>query len=124
MVLNTSQHPHTIHSQMVWLKSMINKTILEDGQNWHEYINKHLFAYRTSVQASTKISPFEAMYVRKPFLPNEMMHGHTELSNVADNEEVDLENEVEKFKAVKETNENQMMDNIRPSTNKTEEVLQ
>jgi hypothetical protein len=41
-----------------------------------------------------------------------MMHGHTELSNVADNEEVDLENEVEKLKAVKETNENQMMDNI------------
>ena len=40
------------------------------------------------------------------------MHGHTELSNVADNEEVDLENEVEKLKAVKETNENQMMDNI------------
>lgn len=91
---------------------MINKTILEDGQNWHEYINKPLFAYRTSVQASTKISPFEAMYVRKPVLPNEMMHGHTELSNVADNEEVDLENEVEKLKTVKETNENQMMDNI------------
>jgi acetyl-CoA carboxylase alpha subunit len=41
-----------------------------------------------------------------------MMHGHTELSNVDDNEEVDLENEVEKLKAVKETNENQMMDNI------------
>jgi acetyl-CoA carboxylase alpha subunit len=41
-----------------------------------------------------------------------MTHGHTELSNVADNEEVDLENEVEKLKAVKETNENQMMDNI------------
>ena len=41
-----------------------------------------------------------------------MMHGHTELSNIANNEEVDLENEVEKFKAVKETNENRMMDNI------------
>ena len=91
---------------------MINKTILEDGQNWQKYINKYWFAYRTSVQASTKISPFEAMYVWKPVLPNEMMHGHTELSNVADNEEVDLENEVEKLKAVKETNENQMMDNI------------
>ena len=58
------------------LKSMINNTILEDGQNWH--INKNLFAYRTPVKASTKISPFEAMYVRKPVLPNEMMHGHTE----------------------------------------------
>jgi hypothetical protein len=31
---------------------------------------------------------------------------------VYDNEEVDLENEVEKLKAVKETNENRMMDNI------------
>ena len=64
------------------LKSTINKTILEDGQNWHEYINNNLFAYRTSVQASTKISPFETMYVRKPVLPNEMMHGHTELSTI------------------------------------------
>ena len=111
MVLNTSQHPQSnglVEKFNSTLKSMINKTILEDGQNWHKYINKNLFA----VQTSTKISPFEAMYVRKPVLPNEMMHGHTELSNVAKNEEVDLENEVEKLKAVKETNENRMMDNI------------
>ena len=59
------------------LKTMINKVVEDNGEKWHLFINKCLFAYRTSVHASTKITPFEAMYARKPVLPNEVMHGNT-----------------------------------------------
>lgn len=34
-----------------------------------EKLDGILFAIRTSVQASTNVSPFEMMYVRKPLLP-------------------------------------------------------
>jgi len=57
------------------LKSMINKTVNESGSDWDKKLPKALFAYRTSKHHSSKFTPFEAMYIRKPVLPNEASIG-------------------------------------------------
>ena len=50
-----------------------NITLLIQGQyqadDWDEYIQGILFAYRTSVHSSTKFTPFAIMYARKAKLP-------------------------------------------------------
>ena len=47
------------------LKELLSKTTNENGDNWDELLDSALFAYRTSVHASTKYTPFEVMYGRK-----------------------------------------------------------
>ena len=42
----------------------------EHADNWDGLIEGVLFAYHTSIHASTKVSPFEIMYGRKARLPN------------------------------------------------------
>ena len=41
----------------------------EHGDDWEKFIPGVLLAYRSSVHASTKCTPFEAMYGRKAKLP-------------------------------------------------------
>jgi hypothetical protein len=40
--------------------------------NWNLYLPLVLFAYRTSKQATTEISPFELLYGREPRLPSDL----------------------------------------------------
>ena len=94
------------------LKTMINKVVKDNGEKWHLYINKCLFSYRTSVHASTKITPFEAMYARKPVLPNEVMHGITSTANAEEIPDSNIASAVENLNDVRQQNENEMMINI------------
>jgi hypothetical protein len=48
-------------------------------------LGKVLFAYRTSQHKSSKYTPFEAMFIRKPIFPNE-----AEIGSVAAAPEEDL----------------------------------
>ena len=45
------------------------------GTNWHKYVDATLFAYRTTVNASTGFSPFFMMYGRHPRLPLDVTLG-------------------------------------------------
>lgn len=51
------------------LKESLCKLVNEQGNNWDQFIPGVLFAYHTSVHASTKCTPFEVMYGRKAKLP-------------------------------------------------------
>ncbi|CAG2194967.1 unnamed protein product [Mytilus edulis] len=64
------------------LKGMINKTILDNSQDWDQHIEKCLFNYRTSYHHSTKFTPFYVMYLRQAVLPNETLDNYVE--NVGD----------------------------------------
>ena len=105
------------------LKSMINKVVIDNGEKWHMYINKCLFSYRTSVHASTKITPFEAMYARKPVLPNEIMHGTTSTANAVEIPDSDIASAVENLSQVRQQNENEMMDNIAKAQQRQKYVM-
>lgn len=46
------------------LMTALNHFVSSDQDNWNEFIPYILFAYRTSPQESTKLSPFEVLYGR------------------------------------------------------------
>ena len=50
------------------IKTALAKLVNQDKNNWDDFINPVLFAIRTSQQASTKVSPYMAMFGRKPKL--------------------------------------------------------
>ena len=62
----------TYHPQMNGLTERFNQTlqttllkVVNECQNdWDEYLPALLFAYHTSVQKATKLSPFEVMFCR------------------------------------------------------------
>ncbi len=54
------------------IKNSILKLVEDYLEDWDLFLEGILFDYRTSVQASTKISPFEVMYGRKAKLPIEL----------------------------------------------------
>ena len=51
------------------LKSLLRKRVNRDRDNWDEQIAAALLAYRSSIQASTGLSPFEMLYGREATLP-------------------------------------------------------
>ncbi|KAI6653469.1 hypothetical protein LOD99_11499, partial [Oopsacas minuta] len=51
------------------LKSALVKLVNEKGDDWDMYILGILFAYHTSINASTKCTPFQVMYCRSAKLP-------------------------------------------------------
>ncbi|XP_046350717.2 uncharacterized protein LOC124131476 [Haliotis rufescens] len=51
------------------LKNALSKLVNDRGDNWDVFIPGVLFAHHTSVHASTKMTPFECMYIRKAKLP-------------------------------------------------------
>ncbi|OMJ15111.1 Retrovirus-related Pol polyprotein from transposon [Smittium culicis] len=56
------------------LKSIIRSYINSKQTNWDENLSSIIFAYVSSTQSTTKISPFELVYERKPRLPGEHYH--------------------------------------------------
>ena len=54
---------------------MINKFADDDPENWDKHINKALSSYRVGIHVSAQISPYEAMYARKPILSNQASLG-------------------------------------------------
>ena len=75
-IISTAYHPQTNG-----LDERFNQTLqrsllkmVDDNENeWDNYLDSVLFAYRTSKQASTTFSPFFLLYGRKPRLPIDLI---------------------------------------------------
>lgn len=71
--LNTSAyHPRTdghVKHFNCTLTSMLAKTVEKGRKDWDLHLPFILFAYRSSLQSSTKESPFNFLYGRDPQLP-------------------------------------------------------
>lgn len=80
------------------LKSMLNKTITT------------LFAYRTSHHHSTKVSPFYAMYLCDPVLPNQQEITPVNMDSV--DKDIDMSSVLDKLKETKKDVEDKMQKNI------------
>ena len=46
------------------LQASLIKVVNSSQDDWDEHLSALLFAYRTSVQKATKLTPFEIMYCR------------------------------------------------------------
>jgi hypothetical protein len=68
------------HPQCNGLTERLNATLCqlleiygnEKQSDWDENIQNALMAYRTSVQASSNITPYEVVFGKQPLLPNHM----------------------------------------------------
>ena len=70
----TAYHPQTdglVERLNRTLLDMLAKTVEKNGKNWDRQLPYVLFAYRASLQESTRESPFFLMYGRDPRLPSE-----------------------------------------------------
>ncbi|KAH7301299.1 hypothetical protein KP509_23G019200 [Ceratopteris richardii] len=54
------------------IKQILNSFIDPLQQNWDQVLPFAVYAYNTSVQASTRVSPFRALYGRDPKLPPDL----------------------------------------------------
>ncbi|KAI6660697.1 Gag-pol fusion protein [Oopsacas minuta] len=73
--ISTAYHPQTnglVERFNQTIQHALLKLVIKEQDNWDMYIDGVLFAYRTSVQKTTKKSPFEIMYLREAILPIEM----------------------------------------------------
>ena len=77
---NTSgYHPQTdglVECFNCTLSHVIAKCAQKNGSDWDRHLPFLLFAYRTSVQESTRESPFYHLYGRNPRLPNDSILNH------------------------------------------------
>ena len=58
---------------------MIRAHIVVNQSNWDLILNKIAFAYNTSVHETTKATPFELQFRRKPTIPIDILLPNTEL---------------------------------------------
>ena len=73
--INTSgYHPQTdsfVERFNRTIITMLSKCVKKHGRDWDAHLPYLLFAYRVSVQESTKESPFFLLYGRDPRIPTE-----------------------------------------------------
>ena len=65
--ISTAYHPQTnglVERFNQTIQLALLKLVIKEQDNWDMYIDGVIFAYRTSVQKTTKKSPFEIMYLR------------------------------------------------------------
>lgn len=65
--ISTAYHPQTnglVERYNQTLQRSLVKLVNKEQNNWDEFIDGVLFAYRTSKQKSTDVTPFELMYCR------------------------------------------------------------
>jgi hypothetical protein len=73
-VFSTAYHPQTnglVERMNGTIKRALSKFAAKKERNWNEHLPAVLFAIRTSVQESIRMSPFQMTYGRKPRLPIE-----------------------------------------------------
>jgi hypothetical protein len=61
------------------LQAMLKHYANEEANNWDLHIPLLQFAYNTEVHYSTKATPFEIIYGRKPTIPADVVFGHLEM---------------------------------------------
>lgn len=54
------------------LKEAVQQMVKEKQDEWDDYLDPVLFLLRTSVNPSTKFTPYSIMFNRKATLPNEV----------------------------------------------------
>lgn len=67
--ISTAYHPESqglVERFNQTLQKMLVKTCSSGQDDWDEYLDEMLFAYRTVPQKSSKMSPFEVMFGRQP----------------------------------------------------------
>ena len=52
---------------------MIRAYVDNDQETWDLHLDKYTFAYNTSVHSTTKQTPFEMIFGRKPRIPIDIM---------------------------------------------------
>lgn len=75
-IISLAYHPQTnglIERFNQTLQRSLLKMVKEKENEWENYLDSVLFAYRTSKQASTKFSPFFLLYGREPRLPMDLI---------------------------------------------------
>ncbi len=72
--ISSAYHPQTNGLDERFNQTLIRslQKVVETEEEWDLCIKPVLFAYRTSKQASSKYTPFELLYGRKPCLPIEL----------------------------------------------------
>ena len=76
-VNTTAYHPQTdglVERFNRTLTEMLAKKVERNGQDWDTHLPFVLFAYRASMQDSTRESPFLLLYGRDPRLPSELLN--------------------------------------------------
>ena len=69
------------------LSNMIAKCVQKNGSDWDKQLLFLLFAYRATVQESTRETPFYLLYGRDPRLPTESVLNHTRSPYVVEAED-------------------------------------
>ena len=65
--ISSGYHPQTnglVERFNQTLQRSLVKMVNKEQNNWDDFIDSILFAYRTSIQKSTNHSPFQIMYCR------------------------------------------------------------
>lgn len=73
--ITSAYHPQTnglVERTNQTLKRAIGKTMDGHQERWEDNLPKIVFAHNSSIQASTKYSPFRLMYGREPRMPCEV----------------------------------------------------
>ena len=60
--VSSAYHPQTNGLTDQTLQASLIKVVNSSQDDWDEHLSAVLFAYRTSVQKATKLTPFEIMY--------------------------------------------------------------
>ncbi|KAL5479238.1 hypothetical protein EMCRGX_G022734 [Ephydatia muelleri] len=104
--VSTAYHPQTnglVERYNQTLQRCLVKLVNKEQDNWDEYIDGVLFAYRTSRHHSANVTPFELMYCRKPVLPIEKELNSSDSSCYKHNDSADVEAMCGKMLRMKKT---------------------
>ena len=84
-LVTLAYHPQTnsqVERTNQTLKGVLRKLVNKKQDDWDKYLEAALFGIRTSVQSSTKYSPFFLMFSRQPRLFIELQLNETKENNV------------------------------------------